>query len=56
MKTVKLSITIPETLFAFVQKKAVERAQPRGQRPNVSGEFVELLLQERAKKREKQPA
>ena len=56
MKKVKLSITLPKPLFEFVAKKAIARAKNREGRPNVSGEFVELLLQERDRKTKKQPA
>ena len=56
MNKVRLSITLPEPLFKFIERKAIARAKNREGRPNVSGEFVELLLQERDRKTEKQPA
>jgi hypothetical protein len=56
MKTVKLSITIPKPLYEFLEKKAVERARPFGERPNVSREIKQMVQEERDRPAQKQAA
>ena len=56
MKLVKLSITIPKLHYDFVLGRAITRAKRSGKRPNVSLEFQELVVEERERKAEKQPA
>jgi len=55
MKTVKISITVPEPLLEFAEKKARQRGKEREERPNVSAVFKDLLLQERNRETSKPP-
>jgi hypothetical protein len=49
MKIVKKSISLPEDLYKFAEKRAAELAGERGSSRNVSQYFRELVAKEREK-------
>jgi hypothetical protein len=49
MKIVKKSISLPEDLYKFAEKRAAELASDRGSAANVSQYFRELVAREREK-------
>ena len=53
MKTVKISITVPEPLFKFAERRAQKVAKRCLERPNISKVFKDLLAEER--ERSEQP-
>ena len=47
MKVVKKSISLPEPLFKFAEKKAQKLAKDRGSSTNLSAYLRELVLEDR---------
>lgn len=52
MKSKNVTVFLPQELVDFAKKKSKEIAAKRCERPNLSGFFKDLLLEEKSKEEE----